>query len=50
MISSMTSLEGLLSPTPPSISEYLCVALIFLIYAEGKYVGAAEVPLAISRI
>ena len=35
-------------PTPPSTKENFFVAGIFLISAEGKYVGAAEVALATS--
>jgi hypothetical protein len=46
----MTSLDGLFMPTPPSTNDNFIDALTFLIYAEGKYVGAADVDLATSRI
>lgn len=48
MTSSITNFEGLFIPMPPSTSEYFYEAIRFLIYAEGKYVGAADVALAIS--
>jgi len=48
LISSRTSFEGLFYPNAPSMREYFFVPLMFLISAEEKYVGAAEVALATS--
>jgi hypothetical protein len=46
----MTNFDGLFNPTPPSTKDSFKEALTFLISAEGKYVGAAEVALATSLI
>lgn len=48
MTSSMTNFEGLFIPIPPSTKDNFSEAITFFIYAEGKYVGAADVALPIS--